>query len=449
LKKKAKYNINVVTMGCSKNLVDSERLMGQFDQGSYELIHNGEGYAYDAVVINTCGFIHDAKEESIATILDYTDAKKRGDIGSLYVMGCLSERYKDDLRKEIPEVDAYFGVNDLVDVLKSLSHDPMRELTGERKLTTPTHYAYMKISEGCDRKCSFCAIPGIRGGHVSKPMEDLLKEAEILSAGGVKELILIAQDLTWYGIDIYKRRELNTLLKALTHIQGINWIRLHYAYPASFPMKVLDTMAKSDKICNYIDIPLQHISYRILRSMRRGHSAEASRKLVKIIREKVPGVAIRTSFISGYPGETVQEHNQLKEFIKAERFERLGVFTYSHEEDTPAYRLRDNISPETKQERMAELMDIQQDISFEINSGKIGSTQKVLIDREEGDYYVGRTQYDSPEVDNEVLVGKAGEDLVLGNFYDIEINKAEAFDLMGSIKKDDTFKEMPSFLMRL
>ncbi|MBU2527030.1 MAG: 30S ribosomal protein S12 methylthiotransferase RimO [Bacteroidetes bacterium] len=423
-----KNRINVVTLGCSKNVYDSEVLMGQLKANGKDVVHEEEG---NIVVINTCGFINNAKEESVNTILEYVDKKENGMVDKVFVTGCLSERYKPDLQKEIPNVDAYFGTTDLPQLLKALEADYKHELIGERLTTTPKNYAYLKIAEGCDRPCSFCAIPLMRGKHLSQPIEKLVKEAENLAQKGVKELILIAQDLTYYGLDLYKKRNLATLLKALAAVDGIEWIRLHYAFPTGFPLDVLDVMKTEPKICNYIDIPLQHISDRILKSMRRGTTQEKTTQLIKTFREKVPGMAIRTTLIVGYPGETETDFELLKNWVKEMRFERLGCFTYSHEENTHAYLLEDNVPEEIKQQRANEIMEMQSQISWELNQEKIGQTFRCLIDRKEGGFFVGRTEFDSPDVDNEVLIDAAAHYVKIGDFAAVEIFDATEFDLYG------------------
>lgn len=425
-------SINIITMGCSKNLVDSEHLMGQLNANDLKVVHETNEES-DVVIINTCGFIADAKEESIDMILDAVEAKKAGEIEKVYVMGCLSERYKKELPDEIDGVDGFYGAADLPKIVQDLGADYKTELVGERLLTTPSHYAYLKISEGCDRKCSFCAIPLIRGKHKSVPQEELLIEAQKLADKGVRELILIAQDLIWYGIDIYKKQALSELVKELAKIEGIEWIRLHYTFPTNFPEDVLDLIRDEPKVTNYIDIPLQHISDHLLRSMKRGHTGKGTRALVKSMREKVPGVAIRTTFIVGYPGETEEDFNELLEYVREERFERLGVFTYSPEEDTSAFKLEDDIPEKIKQERKEKLMEVQESISEEINQDRIGETYKVIIDREEDIYYVGRTEYDSPEVDNEALICGEQSKLEIGSFHNILITKADSFDLYGKV----------------
>ncbi len=425
-----KSQISIVTLGCSKNLVDSEVLMHQLETGGYTVAHNPDKVDGGTVIINTCGFINDAKEESIETILSFAKARKKNNIEKLIVMGCLSQRYKSQLEAEMHEVDAFFGVSDLAAILKTFKIDYRKHLIGERAVSTPGHYAYLKVSEGCDRSCSFCAIPLIRGKHISKPIEEIVKEAEFLASKGVKELMLIAQDLTYYGLDIYKKRMLAPLLQALEKVEGIRWIRLHYAYPAGFPKDVIEVMKTSDKICKYLDIPLQHISDPILQSMKRGHSGEQSRNLISELRTAIPDLALRTTLIVGYPGESESDFEALKQFVTETRFERLGVFTYSHEEDTAAYKLADDISEELKQSRADELMALQEDISMDINRERIGQVYKTMIDRKEGDFWVGRSEYDSPEVDNEILIPRDAL-LKVGQFYNIRITDAEAFDLFG------------------
>lgn len=427
---KSEKNISIITLGCSKNLVDSEVLMHQLQIAGYKVKHNPEHVDGGTVIINTCGFINDAKEESIDTILDFAEARKNKDIQKLFVMGCLSQRYQSQLEYEMHEVDAFYGVADLTRILSDFEVDYKKDLLGERAVTTPGHYAYLKVSEGCDRTCSFCAIPLIRGKHISKPIEEIVKEAHFLASKGVKELMLIAQDLTYYGIDIYNKRALADLLKELVKVDGIEWIRLHYAYPAGFPDELIEVIKSSDKICNYLDIPLQHISDPILKSMRRGHTAEQTRNLITNLREEIPQIAMRTTMIVGYPGETNEDFEMLKSFVKESRFERMGVFTYSHEEDTSAFKLDDDISEEIKQSRLEELMAIQENISFEINEAKIGKVFKVIIDRKEGDFWIGRSEFDSPEVDNEILIPKSYK-LKVGEFFKIKVTSAEAFDLFG------------------
>ncbi len=423
-----KNRINVVTLGCSKNVYDSEVLMGQLRANKKEVVHEEEG---NIVVINTCGFIANAKQESIDTILEYVEKKNAGTVDKVFVTGCLSERYKPDLRKEIPNVDEYFGTNELPNLLKALGADYKHELIGERLTTTPKNYAYLKIAEGCDRPCSFCAIPIMRGKHKSKPIEELVTESEKLAAKGVKELILIAQDLTYYGLDLYKKRNLSELLEQLVKVEGIEWIRLHYAFPTGFPMDVLDLMKREPKICNYLDIPLQHISDRILKSMRRGTTQAKTTQLIKDFRAAVPNMTIRTTLIVGYPGETKEDFQTLKTWVGAMRFERLGCFTYSHEENTHAYLLDDNVPEEVKQERANEIMELQSQISWELNQEKIGKTFSCIIDRKEGNYFVGRTEFDSPDVDNEVLIDASKHYLKQGEFANILITEAADFDLYG------------------
>lgn len=423
-----KNTINVVTLGCSKNVYDSEVLMGQLKAGGKNVVHEQEG---NIVVINTCGFINNAKEESINTILEYVQQKEAGLIDKVFVMGCLSERYKPDLEKEIPDVDQYFGTSELPALLKVLGADYKHELIGERLTTTPKNYAYLKISEGCDRPCSFCAIPLMRGSHISTPIEALVTEAEKLAAKGVKELILIAQDITYYGLDLYKKRALADLLRALVKVEGIEWIRIHYAFPTGFPMDVIEVMKEEPKICNYLDIPLQHISDPILASMKRGTTQEKTTKLLKKFREAMPEMAIRTTVIVGYPGETRADFEALKSFVKEMRFDRLGCFTYSHEENTTAYELKDDVPEEVKLARANEIMEIQSQISWELNQEKIGKTFRCLIDRKEGNYFVGRTEYDSPDVDNEVLIDAKKHYVKIGDFVEVKIIDATDYDLYG------------------
>ena len=423
-----KNKINVVTLGCSKNVYDSEVLMGQLRANNKEVAHEEEG---NVVVINTCGFIANAKEESVNTILEYVQKKESGDVDKVFVTGCLSERYKPDLQKEIPNVDEYFGTSDLPNLLKALGADYKHELIGERLTTTPKNYAYLKIAEGCDRPCSFCAIPLMRGKHRSTPIEDLVSEAEKLAANGVKELILIAQDLTYYGLDLYKKRNLAELLQALAKVEGIEWIRLHYAFPTGFPMDVLEVMRNEPKICNYIDIPLQHIADSILKSMRRGTTQAKTTKLLNDFRAAVPEMAIRTTLIVGYPGETEADFETLKNWVQEMRFERLGCFTYSHEENTHAYNLEDDVPEEVKQERANIIMEIQSQISWELNQEKIGQTYRCIIDRKEGNHFVGRTEFDSPDVDNEVLIDATKHYVKIGDFVNIKITDASDYDLFG------------------
>ena len=423
-----KNKINVVTLGCSKNVYDSEVLMGQLKANNKEVVHEEEG---NIVVINTCGFIANAKEESVNTILEYVQKKEDGVVDKVFVTGCLSERYKPDLQKEIPNVDEYFGTSELPGLLKALGADYKHELIGERLTTTPKNYAYLKIAEGCDRPCSFCAIPIMRGKHKSKSIEDLVTESEKLAAKGVKELILIAQDLTYYGLDLYKKRNLAELLEALVKIDGIEWIRLHYAFPAGFPMDVLDVMNREPKVCNYLDIPLQHISDRILKSMRRGTTEAKTTKLLQEFRAAVPEMTIRTTLIVGYPGETKEDFEFLKNWVVAMRFERLGCFTYSHEENTHAYSLVDDVPEDVKQERANIIMEIQSQISWELNQKKVGETFRCIIDRKEGNYFIGRTEFDSPDVDNEVLIDAAKHYVKQGEFVNVKITEAADFDLYG------------------
>ncbi len=419
---------NIITLGCSKNLVDSEVMMRQLRAAGIETLHDSNSPA-DVVIINTCGFINDAKEESVDTILQWAGERKRDKIRKLYVMGCLSQRYKEDLVREMPEVDGFFGVNDLNAILSALNAPLRNELLDERVITTPAHYAYLKISEGCDRKCSFCAIPQIRGKNISKPVDQLVSEARFLAGSGVKELILIAQDLTYYGIDLNGKRQLAGLLEALSAVDGIDWIRLHYAFPAGFPLRVLDIMRDNPKICRYLDIPLQHISNRILKSMKRGLDGQGTRNLIRTIRQRVPGIAIRSSFIVGYPGETNEEFNELKSFITENEFERLGVFTYSHEENTPAFRLKDDVRPAMKARRAEQVMLLQQDISAKRNTALIGSEIEVIVDRKENGYWSGRSEFDSPEVDNEVLIDDPEGKLYPGLIARVKITGADLYDL--------------------
>ena len=423
-----KNKINVITLGCSKNTYDSEVLMGQLKASGKDVVHEQEG---NIVVINTCGFIDNAKAESVNTILEYVDKKERGLVDKVFVTGCLSERYRPDLELEIPNVDQYFGTTELPLLLKALGADYKHELLGERLTTTPKNYAYLKIAEGCDRPCSFCAIPLMRGKHVSQPIEKLVKEAEGLAKNGVKELILIAQDLTYYGLDLYKKRNLAELLEKLVAVDGIEWIRLHYAFPTGFPMDVLELMKREPKICNYIDIPLQHISDSVLKSMRRGTTYEKTTQLLRDFRAAVPEMAIRTTLIVGYPGETEEDFEILKNWVQEMKFERLGCFAYSHEENTHAYLLADDVPAEVKQARAMEIMDLQSQISWDLNQEKIGLTFKCIIDRKEGQYFVGRTEFDSPDVDNEVLIDASKYYLKTGDFANIKIIDATEFDLYG------------------
>lgn len=427
--KSTKQNkINVITLGCSKNVYDSEVLMGQLKASGKEVVHEQEG---NIVVINTCGFIGSAKEESINTILEYVQKKEDGLVDKVFVTGCLSQRYKPELEKEIPDVDKYFGTTELPQLLKTLGADYKHELIGERLTTTPKNFAYLKVSEGCDRPCSFCAIPIMRGKHRSTPIEELVIEAEKLAKKGVKELILIAQDLTYYGLDLYKERRLAQLLQALAQVEGIEWIRLHYAFPTGFPKDVLEVVKNQPKVCKYIDIPLQHIADPILKSMKRGTTEEKTRQLLQFFREEIPQMAIRTTFIVGYPGETEEDFQKLKAFVKEMRFERLGCFTYSHEENTTAFALEDNVPEEVKQRRASEIMELQAQISWELNQEKIGKVFRCLIDRKEGGYFVGRTEYDSPDVDNEVLIDASQHYVKTGDFVNVRITSATDFDLHG------------------
>jgi len=423
--------INIVTLGCSKNLVDSEVLLTQLRGNGIDAVHESKEDNASVVVINTCGFIDNAKQESIDTILRYVDAKQEGIVDKVYVTGCLSQRYKDDLEKEIPEVDAWFGTRDLSRMLKVLKANYKHELIGERILTNPSHYAYLKISEGCDRPCSFCAIPLMRGGHISRPMEELVLEAKNLARNGVKELLLIAQDSTYYGLDLYKKRNLAELLKNLSDVEGIEWIRLHYAFPTGFPTDALEVMAERNNICKYIDIPLQHGSNRMLKIMRRGTTREKTEQLLQMLRDKVPGIAIRTTMIAGHPGETEQDFEELMDFVEKSRFDRMGVFAYSHEENTHAYSMHDDVSADTKQKRLEDIMELQQGISLDHNMQKIGKTFKVLVDKKEGGNFIGRTESDSPEVDNEVIIESPGNYLRIGDFVTVKVNAASEFDLTG------------------
>jgi ribosomal protein S12 methylthiotransferase len=423
--------INIVTLGCSKNTVDSEKLLKQIEAGGYSVIYDPSDISADTVIINTCGFINDAKEESIDTILRYVKASRSGSIKNLYVMGCLAERYMDALKSEIPEVNKYFGVNNMNDILQELGISMRTDILTDRTLTGPGHYAYLKVSEGCDRSCAFCSIPLIRGKCISRPVEELVKEAEILAGKGVKELILIAQDLSYYGIDRYGKQKLPELISELVNIEAFEWIRLHYLYPANFPTELITLMKENPKICRYIDIPIQHISDKILGLMKRSHNEKETKNLLKMIREELPHAAIRTTLIAGHPGETEKEYNELREFISEFRFDRLGVFSYSHEEGTYSYdNYEDKISEETKESRVSELMAVQQSVSEELNREKVGKVLKVIIDRREGDFFAGRTEYDSPEVDNEVLIS-AEYDLKPESFYDIHITGSSDFDLFG------------------
>jgi ribosomal protein S12 methylthiotransferase len=432
----AKPKVNVITLGCSKNVYDSEVLMGQLHGNHLDVTHESEQVGKnDIVIINTCGFIDNAKQESIDTILQYSELKEQGKVGKVIVTGCLSERYKPELESEITNVDAYFGTNDLQNILSSLGADYKHELIGERLLTTPQHFAYFKIAEGCNRPCSFCAIPLMRGKHVSRPMEELVKEAKNLVKNGTKELILIAQDLTYYGLDLYNKRNLADLLKNLSDVDGVEWIRLQYAYPSGFPMEILDVMNERSNICNYLDMPLQHISDNMLKSMRRGITKSKTIDLVNSIRDRLPEIALRTTLICGYPGETEADFEEMKNWVEETRFDRLGCFTYSHEEKTHAHSLVDDVPEEVKQQRVDAIMEVQQGISYEINQTKVGQTFKVLIDKKEGDYFIGRTEFDSPEVDNEVLLDAGTNYASIGSFVNARIDRAEDFDLYGAIVK--------------
>ena len=423
--------INIVTLGCSKNVVDSEKLLKQLNAGGYEVIHNSDDTSAGTVIINTCGFINDAKEESVDTILRFVKAQKAGNIDNLYVMGCLSERYAEALKHEIPEVKKYFGVNNINDILAELGVKFRSELSTDRTITGPGHYAYLKISEGCNRVCAFCAIPHIRGKYISRPIDELVKEASKLAENGVRELILIAQDLSYYGLDLYKRQTLPDLVTELLKIESFEWIRLHYLYPANFPAELISIMKENPRICRYIDIPVQHITDNMLKMMKRSHDRKETIAILNKLRNEIPGAVIRTTLIAGHPGETEQDFIDLKDFISGFRFDRLGVFAYSHEEDTYSYKeYKDEISEEIKESRVAELMEIQQNISAELNESAVGQTFKVIIDRKEGEFYIGRTEFDSPEIDQEVLIGSEHK-LIPGNFYNILITKSTEFDLYG------------------
>lgn len=431
-----KNKINVVTLGCAKNIFDSEVMMSQLKANNYEVEHESQSEDSAIVIVNTCGFIDSAKEESVNTILQFAEAKESGLIEKLFVTGCLSERYKDDLEKEIPDVDKYFGTKDLPKLLKVLRADYKKELVGERLLTTPSHYAYFKIAEGCDRPCSFCAIPLMRGKHVSTPIEELVENAKNLVANGTKEILLIAQDLTFYGLDLYKERKLAELLDKLAQIEGLEWIRLHYAYPSGFPMDVIEVMKKHDNICNYLDMPLQHGSTKVLKDMRRGITREKTTKLIQDIRAIIPDIAIRTTLIAGYPGETEEDFEEMMQWIEEMKFERLGIFPYSHEENTHAFNFEDDVPQEIKQKRAEDVMELQAGISWELNQKRIGKTYKVLFDKVEEGYFVGRTEFDSPEVDNEVLIPVSEENHVrIGDFAMVEITSADHYDLYGKLVK--------------
>jgi len=428
-----KHKINIITLGCSKNLVDSEVLVRQVEAGGLKISHNADNIDAETIVINTCGFINDAKQESIDMILQFAQAKQEGKIKKLYVIGCLSERYKEELKKEFADVDEFFGVNNLQEIVETLQIDYKKELLGERVLSTPAHYAYIKISEGCDKKCAFCAIPLIRGKYVSKPVDKLVNEVQLLVNKGVKEIMLIAQDLSYYGYDLDGKSHLAALLKKLSAITGLQWIRLHYAYPVNFPMEILDLMRSNTKITNYLDIPFQHISTQILRNMRRGNTRENTLSLIKTLREKVPDISLRTTLLVGFPGETETDFEELKDFVREFRFERLGVFTYSHEENTSAYeKYEDTVDEDVKTERANEIMELQAQISAELNAEKIEKTYRVIIDKKEDEYFIGRTEFDSPEVDNEVLISSEKE-LKIGEFYEVEIINADEFDLFGKL----------------
>lgn len=427
-----KNKVNVVTLGCAKNIFDSEVMMAQLKANQFNVEHESASEDSEIVIINTCGFIDNAKEESINTILSWAKEKEKGNINKLYVTGCLSERYKPELEKDIPEVDAFFGTRDLPRLLKTLKADYKHELVGERLLTTPAHYAYFKISEGCDRPCSFCAIPLMRGKHVSTPAEQLVASAKKLAASGTKELILIAQDLTYYGLDIYRERKLADLLRHLSDVEGIEWIRLQYAFPSGFPLEVLDVMNERQNICKYLDMPLQHGTTRMLQLMRRGITREKTDALISTIREKVPDIALRTTLISGFPGETKEDFEEMLAWVEKSRFDRLGIFTYSHEENTHAYGMKDDVAARTKKKRADAVMEVQSQISYELNQQKVGKEFKVLIDRVEGDAYIGRTEFDSPEVDNEVIIAKEEGYLRIGDFATVKIHRAEHYDLFGS-----------------
>ena len=429
---KKNKKVNLITLGCSKNQVDSEVLLTQLRGNGIDAVHESSADDAQVVVINTCGFIDNAKQESIDTILRYVDAKSEGLVEKVYVTGCLSQRYKDDLEKEIPDVDGWFGTRDLSRLLKVFKADYKKELVGERILTNPGHYAYLKISEGCDRPCSFCAIPLMRGKHISRPVEELVKEAGNLAAQGTKELLLIAQDSTYYGLDLYKKRSLADLMRRLSDVEGIEWIRLHYAFPSGFPMDVLDVMNERPNICKYLDIPLQHGSTKMLQLMRRGTTREKTEALLQEIRSKVNGIAIRTTFIAGHPGETEDDFQEMMDFIKRSKFDRAGCFSYSHEENTHAFSMKDDVPEEEKQRRIDTLMGLQESISYELNQKKIGMTFKVLVDRKEGDQYIGRTEHDSPEVDNEVIISSDKEYIRQGDFTHVKITEATEFDLMGT-----------------
>jgi ribosomal protein S12 methylthiotransferase len=429
-----KPRVNVITLGCSKNTFDSEVLMGQLKANNLDVLHEGKVRKGDTIVINTCGFIDRAKQESVDTILEWADAREKGKIGKLVVMGCLSERYRDELKEEIPQIDSLFGTRELPEVLQSLGADYKHELLGERQLSTPSHYAFFKIAEGCNRPCSFCAIPLMRGQHTSTSIDDLVKHAKGLAANGTKELILIAQELTYYGLDLYGKRMLPELLDRLNDVDGIEWIRMQYAYPAQFPMEIIDAVKRNEKVCNYLDMPLQHASDNVLKTMRRGITRRKTIELIDSIRQQIPDICLRTTMLVGHPGETQEDFDQLAEFIQLQQFDRLGVFQYSHEENTHAFTLKDSVPAEIKEQRADTLMDIQREISLQKNLQKIGKTFKVLIDRHEGNYYVGRTEFDSPEVDNEVLIEAGDKYLRTGDFYQVRIKDAMEYDLFGEVQ---------------
>jgi ribosomal protein S12 methylthiotransferase len=427
-----KDKVNIITLGCSKNMVDSEVLSGQLLANEIDVVHESGKKDHNIVIVNTCGFIDKAKEESINTILDQVSLKQKGRLDKVYVTGCLSQRYREDLEQSIPEVDAWFGTMELPLILKQFEADYKTELLGERLLATPSHYAYLKIAEGCNRTCAFCAIPLMRGQHISRSMEDLVREAESLARRGVKEILLIAQELTYYGLDLYKKRMLADLLKRLSDVPGIEWIRLHYAYPHKFPMEILDVMRERDNICNYLDMPLQHAADNMLKAMRRNITREEMEDLVQNIRETVPGICLRTTLITGFPGETLEDVEELKGFLERQRFDRVGIFTYSHEENTSAYGLTDDVPADEKQRRAEDIMAVQQEISYEKNQEKLGQTLKVLVDKKEAGRYIGRTEFDSVEVDNEVII-QTDKKLLPGNFYDVKITRAYDYDLEGEL----------------
>jgi ribosomal protein S12 methylthiotransferase len=431
-KKISKDKVNIITLGCSKNMVDSEVLSGQLMANAFDVVHENNKLDHNIVIVNTCGFIDKAKEESINTILDQVDLKRKGKLDKVYVTGCLSERYKQNLEEEIPEVDAYFGTMELPNLLAVLNADYKAELLGERLLSTPSHYAYMKISEGCNRTCSFCAIPLMRGGHRSKPMEELVREAERLVQSGVKEIMLIAQELTYYGLDLYKERRLPELLRRLAAVEGLEWIRLHYAYPSKFPLEIIDVMKEEPKICNYLDMPLQHASDGMLKAMKRQITQQEMRDLIGEIRSRIPGICLRTTLIAGFPGETREDVEEMKQFLQDMQFDRVGIFTYSHEQDTSAYGLEDTLSAEEKEERAQEIIAFQQEISLEKNQEKVGQVLKVIVDKKEAGRYIGRTEFDSVEVDNEVII-HADRKLKAGDFVMVKINKAYDYDLEGEV----------------